>query len=128
MSDLKCEMTAPVRLRLSRRKGFDLQAMSHATNGLPAVVVARPTKWGNPFRVAPAFESDGCRFPEVTPQVAVDCFRERYERALKQWQSTRAAVETLRGKNLACWCKPGQPCHADVLLELANRPVCEEVG
>jgi hypothetical protein len=26
----------------------------------------------------------------------------------------------LRGKNLACWCKPGAPCHADVLLELAN--------
>lgn len=25
----------------------------------------------------------------------------------------------LRGKNLACWCKDG-PCHADVLLELAN--------
>jgi hypothetical protein len=27
----------------------------------------------------------------------------------------------LRGKNLACWCKPGSPCHADVLLELANK-------
>jgi hypothetical protein len=26
----------------------------------------------------------------------------------------------LRGKNLACWCKLGEPCHADVLLELAN--------
>ena len=26
----------------------------------------------------------------------------------------------LRGKNLACWCKPGSPCHADVLLEIAN--------
>jgi len=26
----------------------------------------------------------------------------------------------LRGKNLACWCKPGDPCHADVLIELAN--------
>jgi hypothetical protein len=27
----------------------------------------------------------------------------------------------LAGKNLACWCPPdGQPCHADVLLELAN--------
>jgi hypothetical protein len=26
----------------------------------------------------------------------------------------------LRGKNVACWCKPGAPCHADVLLELAN--------
>lgn len=29
--------------------------------------------------------------------------------------------EALRGKNLACWCKPGSPCHADVLLEIANR-------
>lgn len=31
-----------------------------------------------------------------------------------------AAVEQLRGKDLACWCKPGEPCHADVLLEIAN--------
>jgi hypothetical protein len=30
-------------------------------------------------------------------------------------------IRQLRGKNLACWCKPGQPCHADILLELANR-------
>lgn len=30
-------------------------------------------------------------------------------------------VDELRGKNLACWCAAGQPCHADVLLELANR-------
>lgn len=28
----------------------------------------------------------------------------------------------LRGKNLGCWCKPGEPCHADVLLEIANSP------
>jgi hypothetical protein len=34
----------------------------------------------------------------------------------------RSAVERLRGWNLACWCKPGSPCHADVLLELANAP------
>jgi len=27
----------------------------------------------------------------------------------------------LRGKNLACWCALDQPCHADVLLELANK-------
>lgn len=26
----------------------------------------------------------------------------------------------LRGRNLACWCRPGDPCHADVLLEIAN--------
>lgn len=30
------------------------------------------------------------------------------------------AIGYLRGKNLACWCKPGAPCHADVLLTLAN--------
>jgi hypothetical protein len=28
----------------------------------------------------------------------------------------------LRGKDLVCWCKPGKPCHADVLLEIANGP------
>jgi len=33
------------------------------------------------------------------------------------------ALESIRGKNLACWCKSGDPCHADVLLELVNRPV-----
>lgn len=42
-------MTAPVRMRLSRKRGFNLQAESLALNGLPAVNVARPSKWGNPF-------------------------------------------------------------------------------
>jgi hypothetical protein len=31
----------------------------------------------------------------------------------------RARAE-LRGHDLACWCPLDQPCHADVLLELAN--------
>ena len=31
------------------------------------------------------------------------------------------AVASLRGRDLACWCPLDQPCHADVLLELANR-------
>jgi len=42
-------MTSPVRLQLSRRKGFDLQAWSREVNGLPAVNVARPGRFGNPF-------------------------------------------------------------------------------
>lgn len=32
----------------------------------------------------------------------------------------RYAVSRLRGKDLACWCRLDQPCHADVLLEMAN--------
>jgi len=33
----------------------------------------------------------------------------------------RPDLTPLRGRNLACWCPDGQPCHADILLELANR-------
>jgi len=33
-----------------------------------------------------------------------------------------AALPRLRGKDLACWCPLDQPCHADVLLEIANKP------
>jgi hypothetical protein len=36
-------------------------------------------------------------------------------------RNTAADLVQLRGKNLACYCRIGQPCHADVLLELANR-------
>ena len=32
----------------------------------------------------------------------------------------REAIESLRGHDLACWCPLDQPCHADVLLEVAN--------
>ena len=38
-----------------------------------------------------------------------------------QKQTIVMRLPTLCGKNLACWCKQGQPCHADVLLELANQ-------
>lgn len=37
------------------------------------------------------------------------------------WASSMPAiVAELKGKNLACWCAPGAPCHADVLLDIAN--------
>jgi len=32
----------------------------------------------------------------------------------------------LRGHDLACWCALDQPCHADVLLEIANAPPLTE--
>lgn len=113
-------MTRPVRLRLSRAKGFRLQAASRALNGLPAVSVARPGRWGNPYKAGPEINTGGCRIPEITPERAVALFRARWEQALRTWPSARTAIEELRGKNLACWCRPDQPCHADVLLELAN--------
>ena len=114
-------MTTPVRLQLSRRRGFDLQAHSRAVNGLAAVSVARPTRWGNPFKPGPAEDQGGVRIPAVTAKDATAIFRQAMEHTLDWSPSTRAELETLRGRNLACWCKPGDPCHADVPLELANK-------
>jgi hypothetical protein len=111
----------PVRLQLSRRKGFDLQAISQAWNGLPAVNVSRPGKWGNPFLVHPNQRPGRLwgigYFSVPTVDDAVACFREMMATS----EERIAALPELRGKNLACWCKPGEPCHADVLLELANQ-------
>lgn len=44
-------MSRPTRIRLERRKGFRLQAVSLALNGMPAMKVDRSTPFGNPFPV-----------------------------------------------------------------------------
>ncbi len=50
---------------------------------------------------------------------------ERYERDIADWRAEHPQkyldwIGHLRGKDLACWCALDQPCHADVLLKLAN--------
>ncbi len=105
--------TALVRHSLSRRKGWKMP--------LNTVKVSRPGKWGNPFLVG----------PERTQGEAVGAFRiwlttdgvtagipER-----KQWMLDH--LHELKGKNLACWCKAGTPCHAAVLMDLANDEVSQ---
>jgi len=112
-------MTRPVRLQLFRRRGFNLQAASIAANRLPVVNVARPSKWGNPFRPRSG----------MTPIECVEAFRDTWRLMLtgRKAHAERMLAE-LSGKNLACWCKPGAPCHADVLLDLANPSFdCREV-
>ena len=141
----------PVRLQLSRRAGFNLQALSLATNGLVAVNVARPGKWGNPFV---AGKPSGCDFKDdgdITPMIAalshgqaIEFFRDmtwgflspemhphghnhmtRWRRQVTGMSISEAARIYLRGKNLACFCRLDQPCHADTLLHLANF-TCED--
>lgn len=110
-------MSRPVRIQLSRKRGFNLQAVSLATNGLEAVKVDRTTMWGNRWQVGT--HSNRLGRAVETVQEAVDCYR-----ALAWPEAHHIAWvrENLAGKNLACWCKPGEPCHADVLLDLANPP------
>jgi len=71
-----------------------------------AVYVGRPSRWGNRYVIGP----DGTRAEVIA----------RYEAELRANSEAMAALSELRGKDLVCWCSP-LPCHADVLLKLANR-------
>jgi hypothetical protein len=99
----------PVRLQRSRRKGSHLVS----PNGLPNVCVGRGTKWGNDYREGDTDE-EGKR--PLTRKQAVKMFK-IYQLPLY----TEQEMEELRGKNLVCWCKLSDICHADVLLKAANR-------
>ena len=107
----------PIRIQLSRAKGW------RKPEG--AVKVDRSTKWGNPFRPAPMPPLGGdhqWRKAEPIRRLwrCVDDFR----RALEEGElpvTVQDVQRELRGKDLACWCGPEGPCHADVLLDVANR-------
>ncbi|EEX09595.1 conserved hypothetical protein [Ruegeria lacuscaerulensis ITI-1157] len=96
-------MTRPRRIQLSRKKGWRKPA--------GAVVVARPTKWGNPYQAGK--DGDGDR------TYLVRLYRE-YLAHPEQADLVSAIKAELRGKDLCCWCPLDSPCHADVLLEIAN--------
>lgn len=110
----------PERIQLSRAKGWRMPKN---------INVARPGKWGNPHHVWRdggqwLVTSRGCEHHPVTNKaegvaLAVAKFRADCHHALPFYGSATALLE-LRGKNLACWCAIGAPCHADILLELAN--------
>ena len=77
-----------------------------------AIYVGRPTRWGNPFRIGA---------PDLFSNVSSAEEAVRLFRALIAAVPDRFDFELLRGHDLVCWCPLDQPCHADVLLELANR-------
>lgn len=148
----------PQRLQLSRKRGFNLQAASRTLNGLEAVNVARPSKFGNPFDFRKSdfcwlALSFGCRGDAAGRQEAsVRAFQEWISpgdgkrtahmdrqvvmvfRGSKRKKvpigakmeagiapSLAEVIAELRGKNVACWCPIGSPCHGQILLELANK-------
>lgn len=111
------------RIQLSRAMGWRLPPNT--------VSIARPGRWGNPYRVA-----------VFGRQLALELYRESLhgywspgnvahlsdELAAQAYRCHCALrgrlqiypVSTLRGTNVACWCKLSEPCHGDVLLALAN--------
>lgn len=109
-------MSKPVRIQLSRKKGWRMPENT--------VKVDRSTKWGNPFAVG----EEGPLGRNAMDQAgAVGFFQAMFnDPELLAEAGYPEDLSPLAGKNLACWCRSGTPCHADVLLRLTN-PVCEEV-
>lgn len=111
----------PRRVQLRRTKGWRKPDNT--------VVVSRPSRWGNPhdwrdwreqWPFKYATDGDEIGRDDWCRGMATQAFEED-----PQDGTIVLPVDELRGKNLACWCREGgwpKSCHADVLLELANRP------
>ena len=93
----------PKRIQRKRTKGWRMPP--------GAVYVGRPTKWGNPFVTHPVDRIGAYKM---------------YIQAMIGMNPRKWNLDELRGKDLACWCplsdegEEPYPCHADILLELAN--------
>lgn len=122
-------MTAPRRIQLSRVKGWRKPE--------DAIVVARPSRWGNPYPIRPRpyrlhtalalFENTarGVWNPSLLATWNDDDVHEAYVAhhawlTRLGWHPIDLARSQLAGHDLCCWCGPDAPCHADVLLAIAN--------
>jgi len=92
------QQTTPKRIQRSRVKGWRMPP--------GAVYVGRPSRWGNPIPIEPTGHFDERGRAEYVATITV--------------QQRAEIRRALRGRDLACWCPLDQPCHADVLLEIAN--------
>jgi hypothetical protein len=127
----------PARIQRRRTKGW------RAPTG--AIYVGRGSRWGNPHTQVRYPALDGAEWENegrlgktsgqqhafihpdktVTWHLVQDATPEQAVVLYRHWLAKRpelaaAAREQLAGRDLMCWCPPGQPCHADALLELAN--------
>lgn len=102
-------MGEPKRIQRRRTRGWKMPPNT--------VYVGRPTKWGNPFIADRPYETVAAGTSVVADAAhAVRLFRPC------AWARVEEIQRELRGKNLACWCAVDERhCHADVLLELANK-------
>ena len=88
-----------------------------------AVYVGRPTKWGNPFKLNDPLLPAGLNKEQKRQMVITE-----YRKWIQTQPELLSALPELRGKDLVCWChtwdgegKNPEYCHADILLELANK-------
>lgn len=121
----------PKRIQMSRQRPWRAEHPD-------AVIVARPSKWGNPFKVGERITDPDSVFRNAYIN-GVSLFRDGivedrahavalfdfWVMAKVPFTQTDVRLE-LRGRDLACWCPLTDadgnpvPCHADVLLEVAR--------
>jgi hypothetical protein len=114
-------------------KGVQLRRIAGWRKPPGAVKVARPMRWGNPFKIDDCIESSYATTEDEARAVCVEAYRawlaseepwENRDEERRDWILTN--LPTLAGKDLMCFCRvagPGEPyvpCHRDVLLVLAN--------
>ncbi|MBO0850013.1 MAG: DUF4326 domain-containing protein [Pseudonocardia sp.] len=115
---------SPVRIQLRRVKGWRKPA--------GVIVVARPTRWGNPYRwtdyLSTWVDEDGVEHTRPAAErrrLAVVDFEAAVRYGIGGRPDGYPAVDEIRrdlaGRDLACWCPPEQRCHGDVLLAIANQ-------
>lgn len=119
-------MSKPTRIQLIRTLGWKKPDNT--------IKVDRSTRYGNPHRIGfpikdsvPVFthrisqiiSHDQWKKGKFTAELAVAMYRS--DLMAIPVDQLEAFLSPLRGKNLMCWCKPDAICHADVLLDLANK-------
>lgn len=102
----------PKRIQFHRQKGFKLPKN--------AVFVARPTRWGLPYKVVETEDEVKAAGDKnvMTRKKAMRLYETGLKKKLKKDPEYLASI---KGKDLACYCKPDLACHADILLRYANK-------
>jgi hypothetical protein len=122
------------RIQRKRKKGWKMP--------LNTVYVGRGSFWGNPFRVGTPVTNGALAI--VTFNLDAFSYRKFRDSGgypvpdiktclsfYQKWLTWRLAagmgkdkglerIKELNGKNLCCWCPLDKPCHADILLKIAN--------
>lgn len=117
-------MVIPHRVQRKRTRGFKLPSNT--------VSVTRGTKFGNPFKVGESLKMvqdqiisySDLTEAEIWDDVITQEIAVRLFKTYLHWTYTGRIIyeeaKDLKGKNLACYCSLDKPCHADILLEIAN--------
>jgi hypothetical protein len=113
-SPKKEDIGRPHRIQRKRSKGWQIPENT--------ICVDDSTPWGNPFIAREHGTHGGCvRLHSILMSGYIVDSVDNVHTQRASLAYVDRHITTLTGKNLACWCRAGTPCHADFLLELANQ-------